>query len=80
MTRFIKSNVIWCTFRRLCAPVDINEGIDIPAFQQFISGDVVMGGVKAYVFGRNAKGIAAEIINGKEEVFAVMAARVSKFH
>ena len=80
MAGFIKSNVIGCTFRRLCAPVDINEGIDIPAFQQFISGDVVMCGVKAYVFGRNAKGIAAEIINGKEKVFAVMAARVSEFH
>lgn len=80
MPGFIKSNVIWCIFRRLCPPVDINEGIDIPAFQQFISGDVVMGGVKAYVFGGNAKGIAPEIINGIEEIFAVMAACVGEFH
>ena len=80
MAGFVEGNVIGGIFRRRCPPVDINEGIDIPAFQQFISGDVVMGGVKAYVFGRNAKGIAAEIINGIEEVFAVMAARVSEFH
>ncbi len=33
MSFLVKSNVIQSIFRRLCPPIDINEGIDIPAFQ-----------------------------------------------
>ena len=76
----VESNVIRGIFRRFCPTVDINEGIDIPVFQQLISRDVVMCGVKAYVFRRNAKGITPEIIYGIEEVFTVMAACASEFH
>ena len=50
MAGFIESNVIRGIFRRLCASVDIDEGIDIPVFQQLIGGDVVMCGVKADIF------------------------------
>ena len=45
-----ESDVIRGISRRFCPPVDINEGIDIPVFQQLISRDVVMCGVKAYIF------------------------------
>jgi hypothetical protein len=61
-------------FGRFCPAVDVNERIDVPAFQQFISRDVVMGGVKADIFWGKAKNIAPEIVHGEEEVFAVMAA------
>ena len=80
MSGFIEGDVIRGIFRRLCPPVDINEGIDIPVFQQLIGREIVMCGVKADIFRRNAKGIASEIIYGIEEVFAVMAAGVSEFH
>ena len=80
MAGFIEGDVIWGIFRRFCPPVDINEGIDIPVFEQLIGEDVVICGVKADIFRWNAKGIAPEIIHGIEEVFAVMAACVSEFH
>ena len=50
MAFLVESDVIWGIPGRLGSPVDINEGIDIPVFQQFISWDVVMCGVKAYIF------------------------------
>lgn len=80
MAFLVESDVIRGIFRRFCPPIDINEGIDIPVFQQPISWDVVMCGVKAYVFRRNAKGITPEIIYGIEEVFAVMAACAGELH
>ena len=50
MASLVESDVIRGISRRFCPPVDINEGIDIPVFQQPISRDVVMCGVKAYIF------------------------------
>lgn len=51
MAFFAESDVIRSIFRRRCPAVDINECIYVPAFQQFISRDVVMCGVKADIFG-----------------------------
>ena len=31
---FVESNVIRGIVRRLCAAIDINEGVDVPAFQE----------------------------------------------
>ena len=47
---FIEGDAGRGIFRRFCPSVDINEGIDIPVFQQFIGWDVVMCGVKADIF------------------------------
>ncbi len=44
---FIEGDAGRGIFRRFCPSVDINEGIDIPVFQQFIGREVVMCGVKA---------------------------------
>lgn len=60
--------------------IDVDESIDIPAFQQLIDWEAVMRGVKAYVFRGDAKGITPEIIYGIKEVPAVMAACVGKLH
>ena len=51
MAVLVESDIIRGVIRGLCASVDVDEGIDIPAFQQFISRDVVMGGVQADIFG-----------------------------
>lgn len=50
MPFLVKSDIIRGIFRRLCPPVDVNEGIDVPSFQKLISRDVVMRGVEADVF------------------------------
>ena len=43
---FVESNVIRGIIRRLCAAIDIDKCIDVPAFQETVSCDVVMGGIK----------------------------------
>ena len=78
MPLFVEGNIIWCVFGRFCPPIDINESIDVPMLQQFISRDIVMGGVQADVFGGKAKGMTSEIIHGIQEVQAVMAADLRK--
>lgn len=62
MSLFIESNVIQRIFRRFWSPIDINEGIDIPMLQQFISREIVMGKVRTDVFWVS-KGIAPKIIH-----------------
>ena len=47
---FIKGNVCGGIFRRFCPAIDVNQRIDIPAFQQFIGWDVVVSGIKADIF------------------------------
>ena len=52
--------------------VDVNEGVNAPPLKQLIGGHVVVGRVEADVPGRQARGVAAEIVDGVEEVQAVM--------
>lgn len=68
MPQFIKSDVIRGILGRFSPAVDVDEGIHVPAFQQSVSGDVVMCGVKADIFRGKAKAIAAEIIYCIEEI------------
>ena len=74
MPLFIESNVIRCVFGRFCPSVDINESIDIPMLQQFISREIVVGRVQTDVFRSEAKRMPPKIIQGIQEVQAVMAA------
>ncbi len=80
MAFLVESDVIGAIFRRFCPAVDVNQCVHVPMFQQFISGDVVVCGIEADVFGGKAKGIASEIVNGIEEIFAVMPPGIGKFH
>ena len=80
MPFFIESDVVRGISRRLCPPIDINKGIDIPAFQQFISWNVVMRRVKAYIFRWNTKSITPKIIYGIKGVFTAMPACTGKLH
>lgn len=73
MAVFIEGNVIRGVFGRLC------PAVDVPVFQQLISGDVVMGGIKADIFWGKAKTVAAKVVYGKEEIFTVMAFGIRKF-
>ena len=79
MPILVKGNVIRGVFRRLCPAVDVDEGADIPVFQQPVSGDVVMGGIKADIFRGKAEAVASKIIYGEKEIFAVMAFGIRKF-
>lgn len=78
MTVFVERDVIWGVFGRLSPAVDVDERIDVPVFQQAVSGDVVMGGIKADIFWGKAKAVAAKVVYGIKEVFAVMAFGVRK--
>ena len=80
MAFLVKSNITRCIFRSFGTAVNINEGIDIPPFQQFISRYIVMGGIKADIFRENPIGIASKIIYGIKEIFAVMALCTGKLH
>ncbi len=80
MAFLVESDVIGGVFRRFCPAVDVNQCVHVPMFQQFINGDVVVCGIEVDVFGGKAKGIASEIVNGIEEIFAVMALGIGKFH
>ncbi len=80
MAFLVESDVIGAVFRRFCPAVDVNQCVHVPMFQQFISRDVVVCGIEADVFGGKAKGIASEIVNGIEEIFAVMVPGTGKFH
>lgn len=67
-------------FRGFCTSININQGVDVPTFQQLVSGDVVMGVIQADVSREKPINIAAKFINGKEEVFAVMAPDIRKVY
>lgn len=79
MAVFIEGNVIRGVFGRLCPAVDVDERVDVPVFQQLVSRDVVMGGIKADIFWGKAKTVAAKVVYGKEEIFTVMAFVVRNF-
>ena len=80
MPSFIKGNVCEGISSRLCLAVDVNQCIDIPAFQQFVCQDVVMCGIKADVFRNQSMAMPPKIINGIKKVFAVMASGIGKLH
>ena len=79
MSLFIESDVIRCIFRRFSPAVDVDEGIYAPVFQQCVSGDVVMCGIKADIFCRKPKAVASKIVYGIEEIFTVVSSGISKF-
>lgn len=71
---FVERNVRRCIFR--C----FGTSVDIPSFQQLISGDVVMGGIQADILREKPIGIAPEVIHGIEEVLTVVVFCTGKFH
>ena len=77
---FVESNVIRCIIRRLCATIDIDKSIDILAFQETVSCDVVMGGIKTDIPWEKPVRVTPEIINGIKEVLAVMPPCASEVH
>ena len=52
MPLLVKQDVIRSIFRRSGSAIYVNKGIDVPMVKQPVSGDVVMCGIKANVFGR----------------------------
>ena len=52
MPLLVKQDVIRSIFRRSGSAIYVNKGIDVPMVRQPVSGDVVMCGIKANVFGR----------------------------
>lgn len=80
MPILVEGDVPGSVCRSFRAPVDVDQRIDVPSFQEFIGRDVVMRRIKADVFRGNVRAVASEIIYGIEEVLAVVAARACKFH
>lgn len=76
----VESNVIRGIIRRLCAAIDIDKGIDVPAFQETVGRDVVMGGIKADIPWEEPVSVTPETIDGIEEVLAVMPPCASEVH
>jgi len=58
MAFLIECDVVRGIFGRFCPTIDVDQGIHVPVFQQLISRDVVMCGVKADIFGGKTKNIA----------------------
>lgn len=77
---FVESNIIRGIIRRLCAAIDIDKGIDIPAFQEAVSRDVVMGGIQTDIPWEKPVRVTPEIINGIKEVLAVMPPCAGEVH
>ena len=61
MAVFVESDVIQGVFRGLCPPADVDERIDIPAFQQLISRDIIMCGVQQTFFGEMPKALRPKL-------------------
>lgn len=51
MAVLVEDNVNGDAIRGLGPAVDVDEGVDAPVLQQPVSGDVVMCGIKADIFG-----------------------------
>lgn len=62
------------------AAIDIDKGIDIPAFQETVGCHVVMGGIKTDIPWEEPVSVTPEIINGIEEVPAVMPPCAGEVH
>lgn len=77
---FVESNIFRGIVRRLCAAIDIDKGVDVPAFQKAVGCDVVMGGIKADILWEKPVSITPEIINGIKEVPAVMPPCAGEVH
>lgn len=80
MALFVESDILRGIFGGCCPAVEINQRIHIPAFQHFISRNVVMGGIEADKFWGKTQEIAPEIVSCEEEIFAVMAFGIGKLH
>lgn len=76
----VKRNVIRCRGRIFRPGIDINEGIDVKVLEKFIGWDVIMCGIKADILRKKSIGISSEIIENKEEIFAVVTAGFGEFH
>lgn len=55
MAVFIEGNIIRGVFGSFCPAIDVDESIDVPVFEQLVSGDVVMCGIKTDIFGERPK-------------------------
>lgn len=80
MSFLVESDILRGIFGGFFPAVDVDQRIHIPALQQFISRDVVMGRIEADIFWGNSEGIPSEIVNCVEEIFAVMAFGIRKLH
>ena len=80
MAFLVESDILRGIFGGCCPAVEINQRIHIPAFQHFISRNVVMGGIEADKFWGKTQEIAPEIVSCEEEIFAVMAFGIGKLH
>ena len=63
MAFLVESDILRGIFGGCSSAVDVDQRIHIPALQQFISRDVVMGRIEADIFGRKPQGIPSEIVN-----------------
>ena len=75
---FIESDIIRGIFRSFVPAVDVYERVDAPAVQKPVCGDVVMGTAWTDVFWQRCFVVCFEVVDGIQEIDAVMAAPRSK--
>ena len=80
MSFLIKSNVIRGAGRRLRPAIDIDQGIDAPVFQQFISRNVIMCRIQTDIFRRQPAAVTAKTVYSIKKIFAVVASGIGKVH
>lgn len=78
--QLVESDVIRSAAGRHCAAIDIDKCVDIPACQETVGRQVVMGEIKTDVPWEKPVSVTAEIINRIKEVLAVMPPRAGKVH
>ena len=76
----VENDVIRSAIRRLGAAIDIDEGVDAPAIQEAVGGQVVMGGIKTDIPWGKPISVTAKTINGIKEVLAVMPPCAGEVH
>lgn len=80
MSVLIKSNVIRGTDRRLRPAIDIDQGIDAPVLQQYISRNVVMCRIQTDIFRRQPAAVTSKTVYSIKKIFTVMASGTGKVH
>lgn len=80
MTLLVESDILRIVFGGCRPAVDIDQLVHITVLKQFISRNVVMGGIETDIFRGKAKTIPSEIVNCVEEIFAAMAFGIRKLH
>ena len=70
---FVDFDGIRNRFRTSAIAVKINEGADVPGFEQCVGGKVVHGRIKAYVFNGESGHMLLQFMEGNQSIHGIVA-------